>query len=446
MKILSRIWDIILIFYLANAPTLVAMWGHGIFVAVAVLLFLVINVAPCPSNRKLLSRRLKICGNGCELLIVFIISAVIIIVYSIAGFFGAFPVGSIVENLKLWLINTLVAILVEAIVFWNGIIRVYMTSQQLGLRWRVVGIICGMIPIAHLVALGIIIRTVSFEVSFENEKLELNRRREAERICATKYPILMVHGVFFRDYRFLNYWGRIPKELEKNGAVVYYGNHQSAESVGECAKEIAARIEEIVRTTGCEKVNIIAHSKGGLDSRYAISLLGASQYVASLTTINTPHRGCEFADYLLSKMAESQKNMLAKTYNAALKKLGDTSPDFLAAVSDLTASACRDRNELVKDVPEVYYQSVGSTLNHASSGRFPLNFSYELVNYFDGSNDGLVGEKSFPWGEKFQMVQVKGKRGVSHGDMIDLNRENIRDFDVREFFVQLVSNLREMGF
>ena len=446
MKILSRIWDIILIFYLANAPTLVPMWGHGIFVAVAVLLFLVINVAPCPSNRKLLSRRLKICGNGCELLIVFIISAVIIIVYSIAGFFGAFPVGSIAENLKLWLINTLVAILVEAIVFWNGIIRVYMTSQQLGLRWRVVGIICGMIPIAHLVALGIIIKTVSFEVSFENEKLELNRRREAERICATKYPILMVHGVFFRDYRFLNYWGRIPKELEKNGAVVYYGNHQSAESVEECAKEIAARIEEIVRTTGCEKVNIIAHSKGGLDSRYAISLLGASQYVASLTTINTPHRGCEFADYLLSKMAESQKNMLAKTYNAALKKLGDTSPDFLAAVSDLTASACRERNELVKDVPEVYYQSVGSILNHASSGRFPLNFSYELVNYFDGSNDGLVGEKSFPWGEKFQMVQVKGKRGVSHGDMIDLNRENIRDFDVREFFVQLVSNLREMGF
>ena len=38
------------------------------------------------------------------------------------------------------------------------------------------------------------------------------------------------------------------------------------------------------------------------------------------------------------------------------------------------------------------------------------------------------------------------KRGISHGDVIDLNRENIKGFDVREFYVQLVSGLREMGF
>ena len=31
------------------------------------------------------------------------------------------------------------------------------------------------------------------------------------------------------------------------------------------------------------------------------------------------------------------------------------------------------------------------------------------------------------------------------GDMIDLNRENIRGFDVREFYVQLVANLKERG-
>ena len=44
------------------------------------------------------------------------------------------------------------------------------------------------------------------------------------------------------------------------------------------------------------------------------------------------------------------------------------------------------------------------------------------------------------------MLRPKGKRGISHGDMIDLNRENIRGFDVREFYVQLVSDLREKGF
>jgi triacylglycerol lipase len=30
--------------------------------------------------------------------------------------------------------------------------------------------------------------------------------------------------------------------------------------------------------------------------------------------------------------------------------------------------------------------------------------------------------------------------------MVDMNRENFRGFDVREFYVQLVSDLRERGF
>ena len=74
-----------------------------------------------------------------------------------------------------------------------------------------------------------------------------------------------------------------------------------------------------------------------------------------------------------------------------------------------------------------------------------MNFSYQLVNYFDGNNDGLVGEKSFPWGEKYQFLTVRGKRGISHGDLIDLNRENFDEFDVREFYVQLVHDLKQRG-
>ncbi|MCQ5134484.1 esterase/lipase family protein, partial [Coprococcus eutactus] len=73
----------------------------------------------------------------------------------------------------------------------------------------------------------------------------------------------------------------------------FYCNHQSAASVAESGHYIADRIKQIIQETGCGKVNLIAHSKGGLDSRYAISMLGMAPYVASLTTINTPHRGCE---------------------------------------------------------------------------------------------------------------------------------------------------------
>lgn len=146
----------------------------------------------------------------------------------------------------------------------------------------------------------------------------MNRERNKEQICKTKYPILLVHGIFFRDFKLLNYWGRIPKELETM-VQFFYGNHQSAASVPACAQELDARIREIVAETGCEKVNVIAHSKGGLDMRYALSELGTDRYVASLTTINTPHRGCEFADYLLNIVPEKSSRAWQKRIMQYLK-------------------------------------------------------------------------------------------------------------------------------
>lgn len=446
MQMMVRLFYSVIIFLVANYVTLSERISMTIILPVSTIFFLIMNIVPSVSNLSLNSKRLRICANGCELLKLFLISTSLCLIYLLLGICGCLPLPSVTQSPYKWLFNVFIIIVIENIVFWNGIIRVYMTSEQLGIRYRVLGILCGMIPIAHLLALGKILQIVSKEVIVENEKILLNQSRKNERICATKYPILMVHGVFFRDFRYFNYWGRIPKQLEENGATIFYGNQQSAESVETCAAELKKCILQIIQETGCEKVNIIAHSKGGLDSRYAISMLDVAPYVASLTTINTPHYGCEFADYLLDKMSDKQKNAIAKTYNATLSKLGDPNPDFLKAVSDLTASACRKRNEYIKDVPDVYYQSVGSKLNIASSGRFPLNFSHHLVKAFDGTNDGLVGEKSFIWGEHFEMLTVQGIRGISHGDMIDLNRENFDGFDVREYFVQLVADLKRRGF
>ncbi len=332
------------------------------------------------------------------------------------------------------------------VIFWVGIIIVYVSSRQLGFKVRLWGILLGMIPIANLVMLFIILLITGKEAKTELQKCRLNESRKNAKICQTKYPLLLVHGVFFRDFKHFNYWGRIPDELIKNGASVYYGNHSSAASVDGSAKELEQRILQIVQETGSEKLNVIAHSKGGLDMRVAIAKTSIGPYVASLTTINTPHRGCEFADYLLEKIPASQQNAIASTYNLAAKKLGDPDPDFMAAVKDLTFSSCSKLNETIKDVPGVYYQSIGSVLSRPSAGQFPLNMTCHLVHLFDGKNDGLVGEKSFPWGNHFQLLSVPKKRGISHGDMIDLNRENLDGFDVREFYVQLVADLKKKGF
>ena len=441
MKYILRIVYSCFIFLTANLPVLtdryISPWWAVIFCAV----FLFINIRPSEMNRRLPRKRLRMCANGCELLLLFLISAAASALFLLLMIPDLFA-----DNKLLWFLDLLAVVVVEAVVFWNGIIRVYCTSAQIGVKWRAVGVICGWIPIANLVVLSKIIRLASGETAFEAMKIRTNEMRKADRLCDTRYPILMVHGVFFRDFKYFNYWGRIPKELEENGARIYYGNHQSAASVEDSAKELSERILRIIEESGSEKINVIAHSKGGLDCRYAISMLGMDRYIATLTTVNTPHRGCVFADYLLSNVPQAMKQKIAGGYNAALKKMGDKNPDFIAAVSDLTASACRDFNEKVEDSPDVYYQSVGSKLNIAMGGRFPLNFSYQLVRYFDGANDGLVAESSFPWGQKFTFLTTEGKRGISHADMIDLNRENIKDFDVREFYVGVVRELNEMGY
>ncbi|MDD3367338.1 MAG: triacylglycerol lipase [Lachnospiraceae bacterium] len=441
----------LLVFCLANGYTLFSGKELGVALVVLIPLFLWINISPSWYRKvesikrfqssKMPTERLQLCFDGCVLLKVFLLSTAISVFYQLFTIADTFHTGIIRGVISLFLV-----IGIEALVFWNGIIRVYCTSLQIGVKWRAIGIACGMVPIVHLYVLWKIISIAAAETRLEREKIILDQKRKPERICATKYPILMVHGVFFRDFRYFNYWGRIPRELEANGAVIYYGNHQSAASVADSAAELKTRMEEICEETGCDKINIIAHSKGGLDCRYAISLLGAAPMVASLTTINTPHRGCDFADYLLDKIPVKTQQFVAGKYNAALRKMGDITPDFMKAVRDLTAEASMKRNEMVLDQEGVYYQSVGSKLNHASSGRFPLNFTHELVKVFDGPNDGLVAEDSFSWGSHYEFLTVNGKRGISHGDMIDLNRENIADFDVREYYVQLVTDLKNKGF
>ena len=438
----------------ANWVSLIYAFGPVSWLLTTILLlgeFLYFNLRPIEKSGAP-TKRIWYLKSGCELLRLFLITATVTVFVQMVWLWcqismitpeNSLAAGTAVAGAAF---GVLWAVLLEAIVFWNGMIRVYLTSVQLGLKHRVLAALCGWIPILNIWYLRKIIRITADEAEFETEKWELDTARAESEICKTKYPILLVHGVFFRDFRYVNYWGRIPKELQRNGATVYYGQQQSAAAVEDSGRELADRIRQILAETGCEKVNIIAHSKGGLDSRAAIAHAGCAPCVASLTTINTPHRGCIFAEYLLEKIPAAARQKIADTYNAALKRLGDEAPDFLAAVTDLTASACEARNAATPDSPGVFYQSVMSYCRKAQHGKFPLNMTYPIVKHFDGLNDGLVAVDSAKWGDQFTLLEPRGHRGISHGDVVDLNRENIPGFDVREFYVSLVADLKNRGF
>ena len=330
------------------------------------------------------------------------------------------------------------------ILLWNGILRMYLTSARLRVRMRVLMLLAMWIPIVNLAVLLHAMRLVRAEYDFACYKESVRSTRVESDLCRTKYPLLMVHGVGFRDLRYFNYWGRIPRELTRLGATVYYGNQEALGTITYNAEDIRKKILEVVKETGCEKVNIIAHSKGGLDARYAISKLGMAPYTASLTTVSTPHHGCRFVDYAVH-LPEGLYRLVAKCFDRTFSRFGDKNPDFYTATHQFSTESSRAFNESVPDASGVFYQSYASKMRDCFSDPL-LWIPYCLIKPLEGDNDGLVSTESARWGEFRTVFASSGHRGISHGDMIDLKREDYKGFDVVECYVQIVSELVKKGF
>ena len=266
----------------------------------------------------------------------------------------------------------------------------------------------------------------------------------------TRYPILMLHGVGFRDLKWPLYWGRIPRALTGLGAELHYGNQDCWARVEDNAKTVRARIRQILEETGAEKVNIIAHSKGGLEARMAASSLGMGGYIASITTVGTPHRGSKTIDRLL-KAPGSLFNMASFAVNNWIGLIGDTKPDFYAVCRDFSTEYAQAFNRDNPDVPGVYYQSFAGVMRSPLSD-INLSTANFIVGMIEGPNDGLVSVESAKWGENFTLLNGCAGRGVSHYDEIDFRRAPLSRkqgegvADICEVYRGIVKGLAERGF
>lgn len=327
----------------------------------------------------------------------------------------------------------------------NGSIRILCTCRSLGI-WKRALFLCWLfIPILHLLPLKYLCRRAKIEYDAECCRFENRARRDGAMLCATRYPIIMLHGIGFRDLQYFNYWGRIPKELVRNGATVYYGHQEAWGTIENNANIIKKTIEKVLEENHCDKVNIIAHSKGGLDARYLISGLHMENQVASLTTMSTPHRGSELLN-LLNKLPDGIYHFAASLFDLTYRRMGDRHPDCYHASKQLSSEFCQEFNEKYPDSPNVYYQSYASIVKH-TLGDSLLSVP-NLLMFLAGApkNDGLVTTESAKWGNYKKTFVSTGRRGISHGDMIDLKREDYKGFDVIEAYVEIVAELKTMGF
>ncbi len=437
-SVMGRTWFLV--------PVLTVCW----------LVWMYLNILPCSWERGRVPLRLMVMEGGrrlcwCALYGFAAQAAVFAMAYPAAArhleaagiILGAAPYMGTVAGRVFWG-SGIYALVMLFILLWNGILRMFFTSRRLRLSVRLLMLLAMWVPVVNLLVLLRAMGKVHQEYEFECYKESVRRMRAESDLCGTRYPLIMVHGVGFRDLRYFNYWGRIPRELARYGATVYYGNQEAFATVSRNGEDICRKIREVVEETGCGRVNIIAHSKGGLDSRYAVSRLGAAPYVASLTTISSPHRGCRFVDYAM-KLPDGLYRAVAGIFDNVFLKFGDSHPDFYEATRQFSTAASARFNEEVPDVPGIYYQSYTSVMKNCLSDPL-LTIPYLMIKPLEGENDGLVSTGSAQWGRFRGVVRNSRNRGISHGDIIDLKREDYRDFDVVEFYVKLVAELKDMGF
>ena len=238
--------------------------------------------------------------------------------------------------------------------------------------------------------------------------------------------------------------------MGSHGAVVYFGEQDCWASTETNAHTLCERIDAILTKTGAKKVNIIAHSKGGLEARMAASSLGYADKIASITTVSTPHRGSKTFSIFL-KAPRVFFSIAAVAVNNWIRLIGDKKPDFQRVCEEFSVSHMERFNSENPDAPGVFYQSVAGVMKRPFSD-INLSTACFVLNRIEGPNDGLVSVESAAWGERCIEIRGNTRRGISHLDEIDFRRaafsrktgKDVRD--ITDFYVELVHDLKNRGF
>jgi len=108
-------------------------------------------------------------------------------------------------------------------------------------------------------------------------------------------PVILIHG-YFEPSSIWSVWEDLLSQNNIPFCTVSF--HQSDDPCGSAkdhAGELAQIVQQVKSMTGQDKVNIVAHSKGGLDSRVYLDNTNTPD-VANLIMIGTPNGGSPLAD------------------------------------------------------------------------------------------------------------------------------------------------------
>ncbi|STR46044.1 lipase family alpha/beta hydrolase [Iodobacter fluviatilis] len=235
----------------------------------------------------------------------------------------------------------------------------------------------------------------------------------------TRYPIVLVHGLFgFDQLLGVDYFYKVPQALQADGAKVFVAQVSATNSSELRGEQLLAQVKQILAITGAGKVNLIGHSHGGPTTRYVASV--RPDLVASVTNIAGVNKGSKVADVVRKTAApgtvsESAAILiaegLAKLIGLASKD-GSLPQNANAALDALTTQGSAKFNaKFPEGLPlgacnEGAYQ-VNGVRYYSWSGASPVTNIIDVSDAamgltslaFNEKNDGLVSSCSSHLGQ-----------------------------------------------
>ncbi len=290
------------------------------------------------------------------------------------------------------------------------------------------------------------------------------------------YPIVLAHGFFgFNDFAgagFLTYFYDVKQYLEGEGEQLVFTPSVDPFNTSDFrGAQLTEYIEELLKTTGHEKVNIIGHSQGGLDARVVANL--RPDLVASVVTVSTPHGGSRIADVVLDLVADPKaldaiSDLLVLIGAPLYDEIGNET-NVVLPLKLFSAEGIAEFNKAHPDEPGVFYASVaGRTDLHfggtACSTPVKLPFVQDwqgkvdtvdpLLSVFEIILDGGIGD---PYPNDGLVRVADSKRGEFWGcvpaDHLDEVGQLFGDspgigngWNYKAFYGDVVAELRKRGF
>ena len=275
------------------------------------------------------------------------------------------------------------------------------------------------------------------------KRLELKEFTQPD-IVQVKYPIFLCHG--------FGAIGSLVKPsplhdpcmlMREHGIIAFAPNVVPYASIETRARNWVRLINKVCDDYGFEKLNVIAHSMGGLDMRFALAHLDITDRIASLTTVATPHHGTFLADLILKTpeiITEKLSDIVDWFGNSVYPR---EKSEVLSSVEQLCRNYIQEEfNPNTHDVKDFPYFSYSAAVGKGTNYSINPVFMFQNTQIFakENINDSFVSVESAQWGEHIGTIPLSHMNQIN----VQVSKENRPKY--KDFWIGVVKMLRDKGF